>query len=322
MSPPLRPGAPPLAGAAAARVRPATAADLAPITAIAVATGQDEDFGNVFPAYVGHLLDHGALLVAEVAGKVTGYGAAVRIGQGAAAISMLTDLFIDPAAHGQGIGRAILTRLWAGQPRRMTFASLHPLAVPLYTAFGASARWPLFYIKGPINIGKVPGGWSVARVTPEAAAALERAWTGADRTAGYRMWAARPAGAVVIASHDGRPLAAAAVGGPDAEFGIIHLAMDPAARTAGPVRDPGAPAGGAASCPEDDSEGDAAGAVLAVIGSLDAPGGIARVCLPGPHPAVRPLLAAGWRISQFDLHMSSEPDLIDPLRTVPSPALA
>ena len=45
------------------------------------------------------------------------------------------------------------------------------------------------------------------------------------------------------------------------------------------------------------------------------------VCLPGPHPAVRPLLAAGWRVAEFDLYMATEPGLLDPGRVVPSPAL-
>jgi hypothetical protein len=37
---------------------------------------------------------------------------------------------------------------------------------------------------------------------------------------------------------------------------------------------------------------------------------------------VRPLLAAGWRVAEFDLYMATEPGLLDPGRSVPSPALA
>jgi hypothetical protein len=48
----------------------------------------------------------------------------------------------------------------------------------------------------------------------------------------------------------------------------------------------------------------------------------ACVCLPGPHPAVRALLAAGWRVEEFDLFMATEPDLLNPRRAVPSPAIA
>jgi hypothetical protein len=60
--------------------------------------------------------------------------------------------------------------------------------------------------------------------------------------------------------------------------------------------------------------------VLVVLASLE--GETARVCLPGPHPGVRPLLAAGWHVAEFDLFMATEPGLLDPRRAVPSPALA
>ena len=83
------------------------------------------------------------------------------------------------------------------------------------------------------------------------------------------------------------------------EYGVTHLALAPSAGSA-----------------------DAAAAVLAVLADVGPAGGLARVCLPGPHPAVRALLAAGWLIEEFDLFMATEPDLLDPRRAVPSPALA
>lgn len=89
-------------------------------------------------------------------------------------------------------------------------------------------------------------------------------------------------------------MAAGTVAARTGEYGVTHLAVAPA--------------------------GDAAAAVLAVLASLA--GGTARVCLPGPHPAVRALLAAGWRVAEFDLLMATEPGLLDPRRAVPSPALA
>ena len=49
---------------------------------------------------------------------------------------------------------------------------------------------------------------------------------------------------------------------------------------------------------------------------------VAEQDLPGPHPAVRALLAAGWRVAEFDLYMATAPGLLDPSRAVPSPALA
>ncbi|MGI9005083.1 MAG: GNAT family N-acetyltransferase [Streptosporangiaceae bacterium] len=280
-------------------VRPARAGDLGAITAVAKATGQDEDWENVYPDYLGHLLEHGTLLVAQRDGAVTGFGATLRIGSGAGAIAMLTDLFVQPAAHGSGTGRAILTRLWDGEPRKMTFASLHAHALPLYASFGVDAWWPLLNLRGGVRRLRMPDGWSVSPAGPDLVSGLERDWTGTDRAAEHRMWARWPAGTGLIASLDGEPAAAGSAGGAGPEYGISHLAMRSAA--------------------SDDTARDA---VLAVLASLEPPGGQARACLPAPHPATRPLLAAGWRVAVFDLHMSSHFGLIDARRAVPSAALA
>jgi GNAT superfamily N-acetyltransferase len=281
-------------------VRQAVAADLGSIIAIAKATGQEEDWDSVYPAYVGHLIANGRFQVAERGGGVTGFGGAMRIGTGPLAICMLTDLFVHPAAHGTGTGQAILSVLLRDEPRRMTFSSLHSHALPLYTRFGMDAWWPLLYLFGDVRAVTAPPRWSISAASAEQVGALERQWTGVDRTADHRFWADWPNGSGVIASLDGEPRAAGTVGGAGDEFGICHLAIDRAAAARDDVRD----------------------AVTAVLGWLEPADGRARVCLPGPHPAARALLRSGWRIEGFDLHMTSEPGLIDPCSVVPSPALA
>jgi len=297
----------------AVTIRPAGPADFEGIIAIAIATGQDEDWEAAFPGYLRHLLGHGTLLVAERAPRgLVGYGGAVQIGPSAKPVSMLTDLFVHPAAHGAGIGRALLGQLWDGRPRRMTFSSLHSHALPLYTSAGLDAWWPLLYMRGDVRRLAMPPGWAIEAAGPDRVGALELAWTGADRSACHRFWATGPRGAGVVARLSGRPAAAGSVGGAGAEYGICHLAVDPAMPPGGEAR-----AGGEAG-----SGGLAADAVIAVLAGLDAPGGLARACLPAPHPAVRRLLAAGWRVGGFDLHMASEPGLLDPRRIVPSPGLA
>jgi len=281
-------------------VRPAAEADLPAIAAIAMATGQDEDWEVVFPAYVRHVMARGRFLVAECGGAVTGYGGTMRVGDGQLAVSMLTDLFVDPAAHGGGAGRSILSALWppGEEPRRMTFSSLHANALPLYTSFGMDAWWPLLYLTGDPRRLPRPAGWSVSAADPSQVAALELAWTGIDRSADHGFWAGWPNGSAVVAALDGRPVAAGAVGGPELEFGVRHLAIDTA----------------------DDKL--ARDAVIAVLSWLDPANSRARCCLPAPHPAVRALLGAGWRVAEFDLHMASEPGMLNPRRAVPSAALA
>jgi GNAT superfamily N-acetyltransferase len=281
-------------------VRPASEADVPAIAKITTATGQHDEWGGTNPAYIGHLLIHGRVVVAELSGDVVGFGAVQEIGS--PPISMLCDLYVDPAVHGRGCGRAMLADLWSVAPRRMTFSSLHSNAMPLYTSFGLDPWWPLMYLKGYTARLPVSEEWAVESATPAAVAAFELDWTGADRAADHRAWASRLAGEsiVVAAGADGEVIAAGAVihRGPDR--GIVHLATAPEAPDAV-----------------------AAAVVLQSLAHLaDEPSQLAHVCLPAPHPAVRALLSAGWRFDEFDLFMASEPELLNPRRAVPSPGQA
>jgi GNAT superfamily N-acetyltransferase len=71
-------------------------------------------------------------------------------------------------------------------------------------------------------------------------------------------------------------------------------------RPAGPLSEVGPAAGGATELP----------ALLAGLGPL-------RLALPGPHPALRPLLDAGLRIAEQDTFMASRPGVLDLERYVP-----
>ena len=286
-------------------VRAATEDDLAAIAAVAEATGQVEEWSGSDPAYVRHLLAHGQVLVAEhraTEGRamvVTGFGATLRIGDGPAAVTMLCDLFVDPGWHGRGVGQALLAALWEPGSPRMTFSSLHAHALPVYTRAGLDAWWPLLYLGGDVGALPRAPGWTIAAASPEEVGALEAEWTGIDRLADHRAWAARPGGQPVTARHGGAVLAAGTVAGEEAEYGIAHLALSPA--------------GG---------DGEAVAAVTAVLASLSPPDRRARAYLPGPHPAVRPVLAAGWHVDAMDIFMATDPGLLDPRRAVPSPAFA
>ena len=283
-------------------VREAVLADLPRIAAVALATGQEEEWGGADPAYMTHLLAHGSVVVGVAGGSVIGFGATRQLGSGPSAVSVLCDLFVDPRKHGSGCGRAMLAELWPGGGRRMTFSSLHGHALPLYTSFGLDAWWPLLYLRGRVDALATPPGWRAEAASAGEVAARELAWSGVDRSDDHRAWARRPGGAGVLVRRDGQVLAAGTVGGAGGEYGVTHLALAPSV-------------GGT----------DSAAALLTVLAGLEPEepeDGRARVCLPGPHPAVRALLAAGWRVEEFDLFMATEPDLLDPRRAVPSPALA
>ena len=147
-----------VAAVAGIEVRGAVAADLPQIAAVALATGQDEEWGGADPAYMSHLLAHGSVVVGVTDGSVVGFGATRQLGSGPGAVSMLCDLFVSPAVHGSGCGRAMLARLWPGDGRRMTFSSLHRHALPLYTSFGLDAWWPLLYLRGRVDAVAAPDG--------------------------------------------------------------------------------------------------------------------------------------------------------------------
>ncbi|HUC27395.1 MAG TPA: GNAT family N-acetyltransferase [Streptosporangiaceae bacterium] len=282
------------------RVRPATEGDLAAIAAVTIATGQHDEWGGGNPAYLRHLLRHGRVVVAELAGKVAAFGAVRQIGTGDDAVSMLCDLFVDPAAQGRGCGRAMLTDLWAQARRKMTFSSLHQNALPLYTSFGLDAWWPLLYLHGDTARLPVINEWNTEPATAGRVAGYELSWTGADRLADHEAWAARPGGESVLVSREAEVVGAGTVINSGPDRGIVHFVVAPAA----------------------DNQV-AAAAVLLTLAQLEGPeSGEAHVCLPAPHPAVRALLAADWRFDEFDLFMTTEPGLLDPRRTVPSPALA
>ena len=292
-------------------MRGAVPADLPRIAAVALATGQDEEWGGTDPAYVNHLLAHGRVVVAVTSGSVVGFGATRQLGSGPAAVSMLCDLFVRPEAHGSGCGRAMLARLWpaggpAGGPvdghgagRRMTFSSQHSHALPLYTSFGLDAWWPLLYLRGRTDAVAAPAGWRAEAAEAASVAALELEWTGTDRSADHAAWARRPGGAAVLARRADQVMAVAATGGAGDGYGLTHLVLAPTV-----------------------ADVDAVAAVRTVLAFLEPRDGRALACLPAPHPAVRTLLAAGWRVEDHDLFMATDLALLDPRRSVPSPALA
>lgn len=146
----------------------------------------------------------------------------------------------------------------------------------------------------------VSSEWAVEAAAPGTVARHELNWTGLDRVADHQAWAQRPGGECVLVSRGAEVIAAGSVISRGRDRGIEHFAISPAV--------------------DDDGAAAVVLLTLAQLGGAQAEPG--HVCLPGPHPAVRALLAAGWRYEEFDLFMASEQGLLDPRRAVPSPAQA
>jgi GNAT superfamily N-acetyltransferase len=268
------------------RLRRARTDDVAAIGAIAIATGQSAPESAAQPQYVHHLLAHGEVVVAtDQQERVVGFGATRAV----AGVVVLSDLFVTPDNHARGVGRAILTELWTEPAAaRLTFSSQHPSALPLYASFGVRPFWPLLYLTGERR--RVTPREAVATTVPwQEAAAAEQVLTGIDRAADYRYWAADPPRRAVVISLHGQPVGAAAL----SESTVLHLACE--------------------------SAGVAAEVLLAAIDAFEAER--VHLALPGPHPALATLLGRGFRITDSDTYMSTDPELV-PSWSAPSASLA
>jgi GNAT superfamily N-acetyltransferase len=258
-------------------VRRAHAGDDPGIAEVARSNAQAGLQSGADSRYTAHLRERGTLLVAQMGGHVVGYGATVDIG----AASLLADLFVDPSRHGAGVGGALLDALWpVGQSvaARFTFASHDPRAMSLYIRAGLIPWWPLLYLRGRAT-ALPDAALDAARVTPAVAARAEARLTGVDRGADLAFLAGDAADAGLVITRDGQAIAAGVV----VPGELAHLA-----------------------CLDPSIAAEAVVAGLRVLGDGDV-----SVCLPGPHPAVSRLLAAGYRIVDFDVHMATRPDALD-----------
>jgi hypothetical protein len=142
-----------------------------------------------------------------------------------------------------------------------------------------------------------PAGAEMAVLEAAAAGAAGAALGDTDRTADYDHWARRPGAMLFELRLGGRPAAVGAAatrirGGSGAQMLRLRIAPD-----ADPVA-----------------------TVLAALHAVHERLGPPALALPGPHPALRPLLEAGARITDRDTFMASSPGLVDPERLLPHPA--
>jgi GNAT superfamily N-acetyltransferase len=278
-----------------ATIRSASHGDIPEIRAILASHGNDGPIvnGDIVGPYLRHLIDHGRTLVSVADSEVVGFGATVNTGRG----WHLADLFVRLDRLGQGIGRPLLDAVFDGADERSTVASDDPRALPLYVRAGMTPLWPSLYMEGTVDGVRNSGPpLSTEAATATQIAEIELGWTGQDRRLDHEFWASQidadsfsvvDRGKVVAVGH-ARARQASPVRALDRL--VVHPDADPLAATlAGIIR-----------AARD-------GAVL--------------VCVMGPSPLVRPLLAAGFRVADRDTYMASRADLIDPARLIPNPGM-
>lgn len=269
-------------------VRDAAGEDLAAVVDVAGIVDPPDEGADVDVSYYAHLVDQGRLVVAEAGGIVLGYSGVLPVDGSV----HLTDLFVHPDAHGQGIGSAVLDAAWdaaADLVPRQTFSSLHPAALPLYVRAGMVPRWPLLYLRGdPSSLPDSP--YRVRDAGAAELTALERDWIGWDRAAEYAHWCSRPGSRPLVVRDRETPVAVACLSRTRARHTLTHLAV------------------------ADESYLPDAVAALKPHAGSDL-----LVSVPGESRVLPVLVELGWRIVDRDLYCASAPDLWDARRVLPHP---
>ena len=280
-------------------IRPATPEDIPAIRAILAAHGNDDPPGqlrgpDIGGPYVAHLIANHVAMVSETPGEgVVAFGAVANAG----IAWHLADLFVRPDRLGQGLGRPLLAAMFGDRWPRTTFASDDPRALPSYVRAGMAARWVTLYVRGgPDDVARAAvdrraRALDVVGGDPAEIAALELAWTGADRTIDHALWTTFSGSDPFVIRDAAGPVA---VGfGRDRQVGPAARAVDRL------VVRPGT---------------EPVGPVLAAVARCMAAGETMDGTVPGPHPALPVLLELGFRIDDRDIYCAGLTDPVDPER--------
>jgi GNAT superfamily N-acetyltransferase len=293
-----------------AKIRPATEEDLAQTwdiwreTEVAVADGdQPPPVGSEGAlALHRHELESGEMAVAEVGGRVVGFAAAITRGP----VRFLSELYVRPDVQSSGIGKALLERVLPPGAAHVsaTLSSDDERALSLYVRHGMQPQWPFFYLKAESAGLKNLSDSSLEIVEAEAGDAALLKWDrgicGRERPQDHAYWVKAVDAVPVWFKREGHT----------AGYGYFQMRSDeslwyPEALTIGPM--------GARTID------DARDCALAAMAWARERSDVLRIAVPGPHPALAPLLEVGFRITDMDVFVSTGSGMfVDPRRYVPS----
>lgn len=287
-------------------IRPATEADLPAVNAVYYDTEVGDEREEGAPprrelACYPHELHTGRMFVAERAGRVIGFTSAITRSD----VTYLTELFVRPEAQEQGLGHALLRAVLPEDGGiRCTMASSDIRAVGLYTIFGMQPQWPNYWIVGPTTA-------HIQAVLPDIVVEEARAdnpalvdWdaevSGRRRPEDHRYWVEQGDAAPLWFLHDGERVG----------YGFIQR------RSTSSLWSPHTPTIGPLGVRDEDLTVDA---VAAAVVWARRYAEVARLVIPGPHPALGALLRAGFRIVYVETFCSSaRTPFFDPRRYLPS----
>ncbi len=286
-------------------IRPATAADLPTIHDIFYESEIDgvtnpPPLGSI-PVNFPHIFQTGEMFVAEEAGQVIGFGSRIKRGR----VSFLADLFVRKSCQSIGVGQALLDRT---MPRdgtvRATASSTDYRAQSLYTRSGMLPRWPYYLMAaGPEGLKALPPH-SVEVVEAEAGDPALLQWdtrvSGMDRAPEHAYWVEATQGTPIWFQRGGKRIG----------YGYIRQS-----NTEDPYWYSDAVILGPLGTDQPDAAVDCAFAAVEWAGRLNRR---LRINVPAPHPALAPLLTAGFRIAYVCTFMLEGEPFFDSRCYIPS----
>ncbi len=161
---------------------------------------------DVFVRQHAHLLEHDAVRfwVATAEERLIGFSAAFVRGDA----WFLSALFVTPEHQARGVGKELLSRVWAGDSevrRRITIVdAIQPVSTGLYSRAGLLPVTPLMNLAGEPQIARAHG-LEAGPLEDGALAKLDCASYGFDRAPDHAFWRAEARGTLWQA--EGEPVA-------------------------------------------------------------------------------------------------------------------
>jgi len=235
-----------------------------------------------------HIFETGTIYVAEQDDSILAFAAAITRDN----VVFLTDLFVRPDRQSSRLGQTLLEYVMPGNEQvHCTFSSTDPRALALYIRSGMQPQWPHFCLRliGPLRDHSSNTGIEISEGQPDDTAFVQ--WdaqiSGRLRPADHTHWLHHQRTIPLWFTRQGNRIGYAYV---RLGEGTIWY---PGACTLGPI--------GALS-PED-----AAACTLAAVNYARKQAGadVLLINVPGPHPALAPLLNTGFHITYVETFLST-----------------
>ena len=254
------------------------------------------------PALLRHELKTGRMLVAELHGRIVGFTALIT----RRPVYFLAELYVRREHQSKSIGRKLLEQVLPqdGPATVCTLSSDDERALALYVRHSMQPHWPYFYLRaGAADLGSCPEpDIEVVEAQPGDPNLInwDRGICGRERPEDHAHWA-NNADAIPLWFRRGIHTAG---------YGYVQMRSEeslwyPDAITIGPI--------GVRTIE------DAGLCALSAVAWARDRAAMLRIGVPGAHPALAPLLEAGFRITDVDIFVCRGAGMfVDPRRYIPS----